>query len=139
MSKSTDICTNTKRLSNVRYPDDIMLLGKTLDEIEMLVEEFATVGLELNTSKTEIITNTCLDFDFVDIGGNMVEDYFNIIHAIATIDTCVTCIRRTDTDIQCRHTTWKGRNCKNVSGAEIWSVGKKILNFSNDRIISKMD
>ena len=69
--------TNTKRLSNVRYANDVILFGKTPDEItrmvEILVEEFATVGLELNASKTKIITNTCPDFDFVDIGGNMVE------------------------------------------------------------------
>lgn len=54
-----------------------MLFGKTLDEITrmvvILIQEFAIVGLELNASKTKIITNACPDFDFVDIGGEMVE------------------------------------------------------------------
>ena len=65
------------RLSNVRYADDVVLFGKTIDEItrmvEMLVEEFAVVGLELNASKTKILTNACPDFDFVDIAGSLVE------------------------------------------------------------------
>ena len=68
---------NLDRLSNVRYADDIMLFGKSIDEItrmvEILVEEFAIVGLELNASKTKIITNACPDFDFVSISRDMVE------------------------------------------------------------------
>ena len=54
-----------------------MFLGKTVDGIihmvEILVEEFATVGLELNASKTKILTNDCPELDFVDIAGSMVE------------------------------------------------------------------
>ena len=54
-----------------------MLFGKTIDEItrmvEMLVEEFAVVGLELNASKTRNLTNARPEFDFVDIVGSMVE------------------------------------------------------------------
>ena len=69
--------TNKNNLSNLKYADDIMFFGKTVDEItrmvEISVEGFASVGLELNASKTKIITNACPDFDFVDIAGDMVE------------------------------------------------------------------
>ena len=41
--------------------------------VEILMEEFVMVGLELNASKTKIITNACPDFDFLDIGSDMVE------------------------------------------------------------------
>ena len=40
---------------------------------EFLVEEFAKVGLELNGSKSKILTNELLDYDFLDIAGDLVE------------------------------------------------------------------
>ena len=47
---------NATRLTNVRYADDVILFGETFLEIirtaELLVQEFARVGLELNTSRS---------------------------------------------------------------------------------------
>ena len=68
---------NEPRLTNVRYADDVMLFAKSVGEltkmVELLVEEFALVGLELNASKSKILTNDNVDFDFMDIAENMVE------------------------------------------------------------------
>ena len=68
---------NAARLTNVRYADDIMLFGKTLDElsimVELLVEAFGTVGLELNASKSKIWTNDDIEYHFLDIAESMVE------------------------------------------------------------------
>jgi len=65
------------RFSNTRYADDVMLFAKSLEEAtemaELLIEEFAKFGLELNTSKTKIITNEAVLYDYVDIAGSMVE------------------------------------------------------------------
>ena len=45
-----------ERLTNVRYADDILLFGKSLDEVvsmlELLAPIFLEYGLELNASKT---------------------------------------------------------------------------------------
>ena len=64
------------RFTNTRYAEDVMLFAKSIGEVvemvELLIEEFAKFGLELNASKTKIITNDVVDYMFVDIGGFMV-------------------------------------------------------------------
>ena len=71
------LAPNITRLTNTRYADDVMLFAKSMGEavemIELLIEEFAKFGLELNTSKTKIITNEVLDYQYVDIAGSMAE------------------------------------------------------------------
>ena len=48
------------RLTNIRYVDDILLFGKSLEEVVSMVELLAKVlrefGLDLNTSKTKILS-----------------------------------------------------------------------------------
>ena len=48
------------RLTNIRYADDILLFGKSLEEVVSMVELLAEVlrefGLDLNTSKTKILS-----------------------------------------------------------------------------------
>ena len=65
------------RFSNTRYADDVMLFAKSMEEatemVELLIHEFAKFGLELNTSKTKIITNDVVSYEYVDIAGSMVE------------------------------------------------------------------
>ena len=68
---------HTQRLTNTRYADDVMLYAKSAEEItemtELLVEELSKVGLQLNGTKTKILTTSPVEFDFVDIAGDMVE------------------------------------------------------------------
>ena len=49
-----------ERLTNVRYADDILLFAKSLEEgvhmVELLAEVFREFGLELNASKTKILS-----------------------------------------------------------------------------------
>lgn len=65
------------RLSNVRYADDIMLFAKTEEEliemVELLVEAFRLIGLELNVAKSKILTNAPIDHSYVDVTENFVE------------------------------------------------------------------
>ena len=73
------------RLTNTRYADDVLLYGKSLEELqdmtESLITELADVGLKLNVSKTKILHTQFKDDgwsnDFVDIAGEMVE----VLHA----------------------------------------------------------
>ena len=55
----------------MRYADDIMLFAKTEEEliemVELLVEAFRTVGLELNAAKSKILTNAPIDHSYVDV------------------------------------------------------------------------
>lgn len=71
------LSTNATRLTNVRYVDGVMLFGKTLEEINimvtLLVEAFDKVGLELNASKSKILTNANIEYQFLDIADSMVE------------------------------------------------------------------
>ena len=64
------------RSTNVRYADDVLLFGKTETEIQMMtelvLEEFSKVGLELNATKSKILTNEEVDFEYLDIAGDMV-------------------------------------------------------------------
>ena len=50
-----------ERLTNIRYADDILLFGKSLDEVvsmlELLSEVLSEYGLELNSKKTKILSN----------------------------------------------------------------------------------
>ena len=65
------------RLTNVRYADDIMLFAKTEQEliqmVELLVEVFQSVGLELNAAKSKILTNAPIDYSYVDVTESFVE------------------------------------------------------------------
>ena len=58
------------RLSNVRYVDDIMLFAKTEEEliviIELLIEAFKIVGLELNTAESKILKNAPIAYSYLD-------------------------------------------------------------------------
>ena len=55
------ISPDHERLTNTRYADDILLYGKTLEELgqmlEMLHDELAAVGLHMHESKTKILTS----------------------------------------------------------------------------------
>jgi len=50
-----------ERITNIRYADDILLIGKSLEEVVEMLELLAVVlqeyGLELNVGKTMIFTN----------------------------------------------------------------------------------
>ena len=52
---------DTEGLTNVKYGDDILLFAKSREELQnmivLLVEELRKIGLELNASKTKILTN----------------------------------------------------------------------------------
>ena len=54
-----------------------MLFAKTEEEliemVELLVEAFRTVGLELNAAKSKILTNAPIDHSYVDVTENFVE------------------------------------------------------------------
>ena len=64
--------TNTERLTNVRYADDILLFAKSREElqpmIELLIEKLRKIGLELNASKTKILTNEIQGEQFILVG-----------------------------------------------------------------------
>ena len=65
-------------LTNVRYADDLMLYARSDTDLasmmECLVEELAAVGLNLNTSKTKILTTESLKEPmFLVIGGDRIE------------------------------------------------------------------
>ena len=53
---------STERLTNIRFADDLLLFGKTMNEAihmaETLVEKLAGYGLELNIKKTKIMSTT---------------------------------------------------------------------------------
>ena len=59
------------RLTNVRYADDIILFAKTEEEliemVELLIEAFGDVGLELNAAKSKNLTNVPTSFSYLDI------------------------------------------------------------------------
>ena len=63
---------NTCRLTNVRYADDMLLFAKSREELQnmmvLLVEELQKIGLDLNASKTKVITNDIQDENFIMIG-----------------------------------------------------------------------
>ena len=54
------VSSHGPRLTNIRYADDILLMAKTREELvsmlELLIDELAKVGLNLNTSKTKLLT-----------------------------------------------------------------------------------
>ena len=71
------LSTGGSPLTNVRYADDVMLFAKSAGElenmVELLVASFGIVVLELNASKSKIITNDNINFDYMDIAEHMVE------------------------------------------------------------------
>ena len=71
------LATDSIRLSNLRYADDIMLFAKSSIELakmtEWLVEELARIGLHLNSSKTKILCTVDDSIDFLDVGDTLVE------------------------------------------------------------------
>ena len=51
------------RLTNIRYADDLLLFGQSLDEAVSMLEKLASIlqsyGLELNMKKTKIMSTSC--------------------------------------------------------------------------------
>ena len=49
-----------ERLTNIRYADDLLVFAMSWQQLvcmmEILIEELAAIGLQLNTSKTKIVT-----------------------------------------------------------------------------------
>ena len=71
-------CGDDELLTNVRYADELVLYARSDTDlaimVECLAEELAAVGLNLNTSRTKILTTENLNEPMVlDIGGDMVE------------------------------------------------------------------
>lgn len=64
------------RFTNTRYADDIMTFAKSDTElafmIEALVDELAKTGLHLNGKKTKIMTNENVQFQYLEVAGEMV-------------------------------------------------------------------
>ena len=64
--------TNTCRLTNVRYADDILLFAKSRGELQRmmvtLIEDLREIGLEVNTSKTKVLTNEISGDPFIMVG-----------------------------------------------------------------------
>ena len=56
----------------MRYADDILLFAKSREELQnmimLLIEELSKIGLELNASKTKILTNEMLEEEFISVG-----------------------------------------------------------------------
>ncbi|CAE8585202.1 unnamed protein product [Polarella glacialis] len=70
-----------ERLTNIRYADDLMLYATSLDQLcqmmTLLSEELSRVGLDLNMTKTKILTTCKLEeVLYVDLAGGMVEVLF---------------------------------------------------------------
>ena len=67
-----------ERLTNIRYADDLIIYAKSWEElsvmVELLSEELAAVGLDLNAGKTKFLTTDTLDTPlFIDVADGMVE------------------------------------------------------------------
>lgn len=60
--ESMGVNINGKYLSNIRFADDIALFGNTEKELQQMIKELnikcKEVGLQLNISKTKVMTNT---------------------------------------------------------------------------------
>ena len=65
------------RLTNLRYADDLKIFATSLEElvsmVEMLVQELSLIGLQLNGTKTKVLTTSTLqEASYVEICGTMV-------------------------------------------------------------------
>ena len=76
------LATGHERLTNVRYADDLLLFGRSLEDIsfmfEHMVHELAAAGLAVNVRKTKLMTtapeaDTASLATFVEVGSQMVE------------------------------------------------------------------
>ena len=58
---------NIERITNLRYAEDLLLFGQSLDEaismLDSLTEILRAYGLELNLTKTEILSTECTTED----------------------------------------------------------------------------
>jgi len=63
------LAAHHERLTNLRYADDMMIFGKSPEELaqmtEWLIEELSDVGLHLNTAKTKVLTTSEDNADFL--------------------------------------------------------------------------
>ena len=64
-----DLHDNMRRLLDLRFADDVCLFARSGDEaaqvLEILVEELAKVGLNLNVTKTVVLTTEAQPPDFL--------------------------------------------------------------------------
>ena len=67
-----------ERLTNMRYADDLIIYASSSDDLcfmlELLQNELALIGLNLNSSKTKAFTTENLQQPmFLDISGDLVQ------------------------------------------------------------------
>ena len=59
VKKDTNWCKNNQYLTNLRFADDLFIVGKSKEELVrmmgILKEEFSKVGLEMHTQKTDVL------------------------------------------------------------------------------------
>ena len=69
-----------ERLTSIKYADDIVLFGNSLQELidmyEIMLDELSKIGLRLNESKTNIlrvdVDDSDADLAYVDISCNLI-------------------------------------------------------------------
>ena len=78
------ISINGSKLSNLRFADDVTLIGEDLQELELSLNELSIEskqrGLKINMSKTKILRNKHVDQRQVLIQGNKIEEAHSYIY-----------------------------------------------------------
>ena len=73
-----------KKLNNLRFADDVALIGESVQQIEMSLNELASesrkVGLKINMEKTKVLRNKHTDSYAVKMDGNEIEEVESYIY-----------------------------------------------------------
>ncbi|KIH61284.1 hypothetical protein ANCDUO_08448 [Ancylostoma duodenale] len=66
-----------KKISNLRFADDIVLVANNTAEMETMINEFNVaglkIGLEMNMSKTQLMVNQWCDAGEVTLAGSTLQ------------------------------------------------------------------
>ena len=88
------VSINGKKLSNLRFPDDVTIIAQDLEELKISLNELSVAStqhcLKINMAKTKVLRNKHVTQRPVIVGGSVIEEvqsYIRLGPRVSLVET----------------------------------------------------